>query len=125
MNRIEKLLKEKPFTFCICHSGLIFGSHMSVIARYSHLSRLFIETSVGYINNFIKVENEIFGKKTFSPSMDVIGELDLTEDEKNWVLTNKSKFNQVKVDGGVIYELPNSSFKNIFMNSGDKKLIRK
>lgn len=124
MNRIEKLTQEQPFTFCICQSGNEFGNHMAIIAKYQNLARIDIGTTAGYINNFIKVENVIFGKKTYSASMDVIGELELTEKEKEWVLTNKTMFKQIKIDGGIIYELPNSSFKDVFMNAGEVKIIR-
>lgn len=124
MNRVEELLKKQPFTFCIAHSGNIWGNHMAIVAEYKKLYEFDFETCFGYINNSIKKQVIEAGKKKFKPADETIGELDLNDNEREWVLSNKHKFTIVTTPYGTVYELPNSSFKSMFMDKGEKKFIK-
>lgn len=124
MNRVDELLKKQPFTFCIAHSGSIWGNHMAIVAEYEKLYKFDSETCLGYINNSIKKQVIECGMKKFKPADEVIGELDLNDNEREWVLSNKNKFKIVTTSFGIIYELQNSSFKSMFMSKGEKKFIK-
>jgi hypothetical protein len=121
MNRVKKLLSQKPFTFAICHNSLYGMQCMAIIAKYEPLYQFDHQTIEGRVNLSLKEEKFCKQNKEMKefPYPEKIGELDLNDDEKNWVLENRIRFNTIKVDGGIIYELPESSFKSMFTAKGD------
>jgi len=106
-NRIKELYEKMPFTFCVVVTRSLWGKHSAVVADFKELKKFDYEANEGRINFELRLSRF----KTLYPLIRPIGELELTEDEQEWLMKNKSKFKEVNTKYGTIYETPNVSFR--------------
>lgn len=107
-NRLEILYEKMPFTFCVVVTRNMWGKHSAIIADFKQLKKFYYEASEGRINFELRLSR--FNK--LYPIINTIGELEMTEDEQEWLLKNKSKFKEINTKHGTIYETPNISFRD-------------
>ena len=107
-NRIKELYEKMPFTFCVVVTRSLWGKHSAVVADFKELKKFDYEANEGRINFELRLSRF----KTLYPLIRPIGELELTEDEQEWLMKNKSKFKEISTKHGTIYETPNVSFRD-------------
>ena len=89
-NRIRELYEKMPFTFCVVVTRSMWGKHSAIVADFKQLKKFDYEASEGRINFELRLSR--FNK--LYPIINTIGELELTEDEQEWLMKNKSKFKE-------------------------------
>ena len=107
-NRIKELYEKMPFTFCVVVTRSLWGKHSAVVADFKELKKFDYEANEGRINFELRLSRF----KTLYPLIRPIGELELTEDEQEWLMKNKSKFKEIGTKHGTIYETPHVSFRD-------------